>query len=153
MAKVKKEKLRSSREALSDLKGEIAPSPPPNIKVIEHPIDGMTETLIESDLLQPVENDNQFRAASKELFNEKDIDTKTELSHDDITGVTKLRFLEERYGVRNIPILVNSLLTLRISKNRKSREEFIESLQAERRSKQGGSIMDKFKGMFNGGGQ
>lgn len=100
-----------------------------------------------------IETDNNIKSVSKELFSKKDLDLRTEVSHDEINDVTRLRFLEERFKVRNIEPLVQSFLALRVSKDRKSRREFIEGLQTENRNASGGGFWDKFLGRGNNGGQ
>lgn len=97
------------------------------------------------------EQDNDIKAISRELLSKHNIEAKTELSHDEIIFVTKLRFLENRYGVRNVHVLVESLETLRVSMDRKSRREFIDALQTENRNSQATGFWGGFKKMFTGG--
>jgi hypothetical protein len=107
------------------------------------------EPLLENQLNVQMEQETHIKSVSKELFSVGAIDLKTEVTHNEINAITKLRFLENKYGVSNINTLINSLLALRVSKGRKSRREFIDSLQAERRNEQGGNWMTK---LFGGGG-
>lgn len=108
------------------------------------PVDMSTE---EADLQYGMpEEQNHIKSVSKELFSGDNIDTKTQLSHNDINNITRLRFLSEKFGVENVDVLTNSMLTLRVSMNRKSREEFIASLQTENRNQQGGTWVERLLG-------
>lgn len=107
------------------------------------------DDLLETNLSQEIESENNIKAVSKELFNKQNIALKTEVSHDEINNITRLRFLEEKFQIKNVSVLVNSLLELRVSKERKSRREFIDALQTENRSTNAGSFMSRF---FGGGG-
>jgi hypothetical protein len=107
------------------------------------------DPLLETSLSQTVESENTIKSVSKELFTHSNIDVKTEVSHDEINNLTRLRFLRDRFNVQNVDTLTQSFLALRVSKDRKSRREFIEALQSENRSSQGGNFLSK---MFGGGG-
>lgn len=107
---------------------------------------GGAGSLLESDLSVDVEQDNQVKSVSKELFNKVQIDLKTEVTHDEINNIARLRFLEDKYNVRNINTLIDSFLRLRVSKNRKSRQEFIQALQTETKNAQGQSMWNKIFG-------
>lgn len=102
--------------------------------------------LIEEQLGIHTETESNIKSVSKELFNSDKIDVKTELSHDEINMVTKLRFLERKFKLRNIDVLVGSLLTLRVSKDRKSRSEFIQALRSEDQDAQQSGFLKKFLG-------
>lgn len=107
------------------------------------------DPLLENQLNVQLEPETHIKSVSKELFSVGDIDLKTEVTHNEINAITKLRFLQNKFGVANINNLIDSLLSLRVSKARKSRREFIDSLQAERRNEQGGNFLSK---IFGGGG-
>lgn len=111
------------------------------------------EMMIEDSLSQPMESDNNIKTVSKELFNKGGIDLKTEVSHDEIIHITKLRFLEQKFGIYNIDNMVESFLGLRVSKDRKSRAEFIDALQTENRNRGGGGLMGRLFGQNSGGNQ
>lgn len=102
--------------------------------------------LIEEQLGAHFEQDNSIKSVSKELFNSDKIDVKTELSHDEINMVTKLRFLERRFQLENVDVLIDSLLTLRVSMNRKSRTEFIQALRSEDQDAQNAGFLKRFLG-------
>lgn len=89
------------------------------------------------------------QSISKELLSGKEIMTRTEVSHNDINNITRLAFLQDKFGLENVQILKESLLTLRVSKDRKSRKEFVESLQTQNRNSQNTSFMEKMFGSKN----
>ena len=107
------------------------------------------DPLLEHSLSQELEQENTIKSVSKELFTRRDADLKTEVSHDEINDLTRLRFLEERFGIDNVAVLTNSLLSLRISKDRKSRREFIESLQQENRNNNSSGLLARAFGVNN----
>lgn len=105
--------------------------------------------LLENTLQSEVEQEHHVKSVSKELFNKENIDLKTEVSHDEINQITKIRFLQDKFEVANVNILLKSFLNLRVSKKRQSRREFIDALQTENRNAQGGGF---FSRLFTGGG-
>lgn len=125
---------------------------PPSM--IENPPTASTKSvqnnpgLLENTLQTEVEQEHHVKSVSKELFNKENIDLKTEVSHDEINHITKIRFLQNKFEVDNVDILLKSFLNLRVSKKRQSRREFIDALQTENRNAQGGGFMSK---LFGGG--
>lgn len=67
--------------------------------------------------------------ASKELFDEKKIKVKSEALNEEITFMAKLHFNDEVLIEAGLEPLfdgfIKELLTLRVSKDRKSRQEFV----------------------------
>lgn len=127
------------------------PVPKKNIAVTAH--QGVPfipeDELLEHNLSRDMEQDSTIKTVSKELFSSKDIDLKTEVSHNEINQIVKLNFLKARWQVDNIEVLTDSFLRLRVSKERKSRREFVETVQLENKNAQGGGWMSK---LFGGGG-
>lgn len=113
------------------------------------PVHNPRDALLEDNLSQEVESDNSIKSVSKELFNKESIDLKTEVTHDEINHLTRMRFLEQKFQTENIDVLINSFLRLRVSKNRKSRAEFINALQTENRNAQGSGF--SLSKLFGGG--
>jgi hypothetical protein len=109
--------------------------------------DGLS--LIENDLSMDVQEQNNIQSVSKELFNRDNIDLKTEVSHDEINHISRLRFLQKKYGIQNVDVIIDSFLTLRVSKSRKSRAEFIKALNNETETESGKGFWSKILG---GGG-
>lgn len=125
--------------------------PPPPMGAIVVPSQQMSATT-EELFGRPVETENSVKSVAKELFSNDVIDLKTEISHNEINNLTRLRFMQEKFRLQsggNLDHVIASFLRLRVSKDRKSRKEFIEALQTETRNSQGGSFMQK---LFGGGG-
>ncbi len=88
--------------------------------------------LIEDKLTSfDVRDETDIKAVSKELFSSEDIDVKTEVSYDEINMISKIRFLEHKFGIKNVGPLLKSFLSLRVSLARKSRKEFITGIRGE----------------------
>lgn len=131
------------------------PTPPTDLATIEQP-PGMAMSarttepqyeLIERGLTQQFETDNTIKSVSKELFSGKEVSLKSEVSHDEINDITRLHFLKEKFGVSNIDVLIQSLLELRVSKDRKSRREFVETVTAEKKSADGSNFLSRALGL------
>lgn len=109
-----------------------------------------TTKLLEDTLQQEVIQESNIKSISKELFAKTDLEVKTELTHNEINQITKLLFLQEKLLISDVRTLIQSFLSLRISKKRQSRKEFIESLQTEQRNAQQLSVFDKLKAKLGG---
>jgi hypothetical protein len=125
-------------------------------EVVERQLEAKAQTitpdsddLLETSLSQSFEQENQIKAVAKELFSSSNIELKTEVNHDEINNVTRLQFLKEKFNIANVDVLVNNFLKLRVSKDRKSRAEFIEALQSDNRNQNSPNFMQK---LFGGGG-
>ena len=79
---------------------------------------------------------------SKELFSNTNIRTRTDLSDNEIIYATKLRYMRIQYDIPVYDVLLQEFMEMRLSRSRKSRKEYIESMK------------QKMKDMFNnfGGG-
>lgn len=105
-----------------------------------------TDPLLENSLGVTLEQDNNIKSVSKELFSgEGEIDLKTEVSHDEVNMITKLRFLELKAELSNVDLLIDSFLKLRVSMARKSRQEFINALRSEDEGVQSSGVLSKLK--------
>lgn len=107
------------------------------------------DALLEHNLSQEVESDNNIKSMGKELFSSKDVDLKTEVSHNEINHLVRLQFLDSRFNIDNVGVLSKTFMRLRVSLERKSRREFVETVQLENRNAQGGNF---FTRLFGGGG-
>jgi len=128
----------------------ILPPPAPSVDAVITNNQQMSATS-EELFGRPVETENSVKSVAKELFSNDVIDLKTEISHNEINNLTRLRFMQEKFRLAsgtNLDHVIASFLRLRVSKDRKSRKEFIEALQTETRNSQGGSFMQK---LFGGG--
>jgi hypothetical protein len=103
------------------------------------------ESLTEDAIITDVsDNMNNIRSVSKELFNKNNLQGKTELTCKQINGIARTRFMtrwlknsindetNKPYTMEeNFDKLLEDLELLSISKNRKSREEFVESMKIQ----------------------
>jgi len=78
---------------------------------------------------------------SKELFSKEDIEVKTDINEEETSIIARLKFLCDELNLKNFEKSLTYLMELRVSKGRKSRKEFIDSIKKE----------GQFLGM-NGGG-
>lgn len=83
----------------------------------------------------------------KELFDTNDINAKTELSAEQVMIVARLKILAKRleceYKCSFVSEFISDFLSLQISKDRKSRQEFVAAFQS-RNDERAGSLLDKF---------
>lgn len=94
------------------------------------------------DIEEEIQKNLQSENESKELFSKKDIRTKTDLSDNEIVYATKLRFMRVKYNLPIYDLLLDEFMEMRLSKNRKSRKEYIESMKQK--------VKDFFGGTFGG---
>ena len=86
----------------------------------------------------------------KELFSVQDIKTKTDLSEKQVSKIARVFYLADFLDMPELKTLMTEFITLRVSKDRKSREEFVNAFKSDRDSKQGfmsglmGSVGDVF---------
>lgn len=69
--------------------------------------------------------------AVKELFEEIKVKAKTDLSSRQISKISRVYYLADLLAMPELETLMNEFITLRISKDRKSRAEFVEGLKAK----------------------
>ena len=83
----------------------------------------------------------------KELFNiKKGIEGKTDLSHEQIVEICKLKHVGKKYKISGINEFISDFMMLSVSKNRLGRKEFIQALQSHK------DHMEN-KGLFSGFGR
>lgn len=61
----------------------------------------------------------------------KDLDARTELSADQIAVFAAGRRVASHYGIEELDLLLDDIARLSISKNRKSRKEFVQAITAQ----------------------
>lgn len=89
----------------------------------------------------------ETRNDSGRLLDKEDVEVKTELNDKEIVSISKLRFIAERYDVPVLNDFTDNLMTLKISRKRKGRTEFIQGLHAdERREQPNESFFSRFFG-------
>lgn len=113
---------------------------------INHELQGMN---VDSD--DSIENmfkneQNNLMNDVKELFHEEKVKARTDLSVRQIKLISKAFLLAKITGNKDIKELLNDFMTLSISKDRKSRGEFVQGLQAriEQSLQQGQNIRGQF---------
>jgi len=68
---------------------------------------------------------------SKELFKKDDIELRTDINEEETSIIARLKFLCDELELNNFRKALTFLMELRVSKGRKSRKEFIESIKKE----------------------
>jgi hypothetical protein len=114
------------------------------------PMIGQDEAQSEVEELENMfQGDGQTESSIlKELFNSKNIKVKTDLTEDQISIVSRLFLMAHITKRPYLHTVLNEFITLRVSKDRKSRTEFVEA-HKDRNQQQGKGLM----GLFGGGGQ
>lgn len=72
----------------------------------------------------------------KELFNEINIKTKTELTSDQIILVNQKRSIAKLIGFEKLNFVLNDFMALMVSRNRAGRGEFIDGFKSNREHEQ-----------------
>lgn len=78
----------------------------------------------------------ETRNDSGRLLDKEDVEVKTELNDAEILTMSKLLLISDRYSVPVLREFTDNLMTLKISRNRKGRTEFIQGLHADERREQ-----------------
>ena len=94
------------------------------------------------------EQKNHVQSVSKELFDDKKIDLRTEVNDEEIKNLSRLRFIGKHFKCKTMDVVIDSFLTLRVSKDRKSRAEFITALQTERSNNEDGQTARTMQKLF-----
>lgn len=88
--------------------------------------------------MEDIDIDNLFSDTSgapsdvvKELFNEKTVKARTDLSASQISKVSRAYYMANILEMPELKNLLDEFITLRISKDRKSRSEFVEGLKSK----------------------
>lgn len=104
---------------------------------IKNPIEVLPPQDFDS-FMSPVVQEADITHVSKQIFNGLDIDLKSQVTDTEVKLLTKIKFLEARFGLENTKQLADSFLRMRVSLNRQSRREFVEVANGERKAKEGG---------------
>jgi len=75
---------------------------------------------------------------SKELFKKEDIELRTDISEEETSIIARLKFICDELGLDNFKKSLTYLMELRVSKGRKSRKEFLDSIKKEPQGFMGG---------------
>jgi hypothetical protein len=76
-------------------------------------------------------DNNNPNDAVKEIFTSKNVKVKSDLSSSQISKISRAYYLAKILDMRELESLLDEFVTLRISKDRKSRSEFVEGLKAK----------------------
>jgi len=87
----------------------------------------ITDRDVEREMAVETRND------SGRLLDKEDVEVKTELNDAEILTMSKLLLISDRYDVPVLREFTYNLMTLKISRNRKGRTEFIQGLHADER--------------------
>ena len=149
------EKLRKEKEALKEKKvaeiishGTIAEQEDvKDLKLLESVFD---KRITEEEAQAQAQQENT-RNDSGRLLDKKDVEVKTELNDKEIISISKMLMIDTRYDVPVVKDFVEDLMTLKISRGRKGRTEFIQGLHAdERREEPSQSWLSKIFGNKGG---
>lgn len=111
---------------------------PPTQDVIEYPMHNIDDKAIEDIEEELTKQLSSGDNESKELFDNKNIRTKTDLSDDEIVYATKLRYMSIKYNLPIYDVILQEFMEMRLSRKRKSRGEYIESMKQKVRDMFGG---------------
>ena len=90
------------------------------------------------------------QASSRSLIDKRDVEVKTELNDAEIQSMSKLLLVAQRHNAPIIGEYLQNLMTLKSSRNRRGRREFIQGLHAdERRQMPQEGMLSR---LFGGGG-
>jgi len=81
---------------------------------------------------------------SKELFSKENIEVKTDLDDQEISIIARLKFLCDELDLENFRKSLTYLMELKVSKGRKSRKEFIDSIKKQELFNNGNNNMGGF---------
>jgi len=90
----------------------------------------------------PQQNDNKVLM---ELFSKENIKTRTDLSKREISIIARLEYYGRKTKNKNIALILISFMELKLSKDRLSRQEFIDAFKNTPKKPPG--MLDHLKGM------
>lgn len=92
-----------------------------------------------------MQGDSEQLQIAKELFTEKSIDMKTELSKEEINIFSRAEFMKDILGLSSLEIFINKFEKLRVSMNRQGRKEFVETVKNKEPDNSGQQFAQMFK--------
>jgi hypothetical protein len=102
-----------------------------------------------NDLIQGTSDETKHFEILKELTKEEIARLFSELTDNEVKSLTRLeylsRLLKKTYGknVLNLDVFIHTFMTMRISKGRKSRGEFVDAFKSERAESVEKSLLGK----------
>lgn len=116
----------------------------------------MEEINLEKNLVEKTENKKENTLdIFKTLFDNREIETKTELTQQQIILINKKLVLAEILQFKELKHAINNFMVLQVSKDRKGRVEFVDGIKAEygREERQQKSLFSNFMGGSGGSNQ
>lgn len=104
--------------------------------------------ILDDNILQPESNARTELDVLKELFEMKNVETKTELSIDQIILINQKRTIAKLINFESLSDALNDFMFLMVSHRRRGRSEFVDGFKSERENKmnaQGGGFFSSMK--------
>ena len=144
------------KEVLQEIEEEIAQEDKAKLeKELAHDVQDLNlvenvfdKRVTKEQIDQEVEMQNN-QSNSSALIDKKDVEVKTELNNKEIFSSAKLLLISDRYQVPLLETYLKNVMTLKISKDRQGRKEFIQGLHADERREQPPQTM--WQKIFGGG--
>ena len=115
----------------------------------ETPIPSVMENNAGLDLNDLFEGElGEDSAVLKELFSSKEIETKTDLTPDQIKIISLIELKRDIIHLPELSFVLKKFETLQVSKNRLSRGEFVGSFQGMDATNKTANLMTKFGNVF-----
>ena len=93
-----------------------------------------------------MQGDSEKLQIAKELFTEESIDMKTEMTVAEINVFSRAEFIKEIFAQDSLSIFIDKFERLRVSKDRKGRMEFVETVKNRDKEDSGmGNLASLFK--------
>jgi flagellar biosynthesis GTPase FlhF len=117
---------------------------------IPQPVNLSNINLNEDDSIESMFRNEQQNNQNdvKELFHEDKVKARTDISPRQIKLITKAYYLAEITGMPEIKKILNDFLTLSISKDRKSRAEYVQALQSKMAQDLASANANNVRGQF-----
>lgn len=151
-----RKKELQEEQFIEDIKEGVIPDIPKGLSE-----EALLEQVFDRTITQEdIDKEAQSREAqdihgSKELFNDRHIELKTELLPVEIVAITQIRFMADRYDIPAFRVFTDDMMKLKVSNRRQGRREFIQGLHAEEKRVQGekgGTPLDWLMGKIGLGG-
>lgn len=104
---------------------------------------------LEKNLVEKTNNKENTLDIFKTLFDNKDIETKTELSQKQIVLINKKIVIADILQFKELQFALNNFMVLQVSKERKGRVEFVDGIKAEYNREERANT-NIFSSMFGG---
>ena len=92
-----------------------------------------------------MQGDSEKLQIAKELFTEDNIDMKTEMKDSECNTFARAEFIKEIFAQDSLSIFIDKFERLRVSKDRKGRAEFVETVKDKGKDEGIGNLGNLFK--------